>query len=202
MHNNLKNLVNTFISSVIEGIAQDVTERIDTVDNESVRQIATDIVVDYDYTNIVSDHATDVVDNYDFNSVVEEGIDAYDFEDTITDVVDSYDFPSVIEEAIDNIDFDSKVNSVLSVTDFTTYVQDVIDETDFDTRVNDVLEDIGDIDTKVRHALEELDVKADCDKFADRLSVLESRQDLIITALTNATDALRGLTDTVSSNQI
>jgi hypothetical protein len=50
--------------------------------------------------------------------------------------------------------------------------------------------------------LEELDVKANCNQFADRLSALEARQDLIITALTNATDALRGLTDSVSSNQI
>lgn len=168
MQEKLIKLVGSFISSVIEGITQEVTERIDTIDNESVQHIATDTIVDYDYS-----------------AIIEDGIDDYDFGDTITDVVDSYDFPSVIEEAIDNIDFDSKVDSVLSVTDFTTYVQDVIDETDFDTRVNDALEDLGDIDT-----------------FADRLSVLEARQDLIITALTNATDALRGLTDTVSSNQI
>lgn len=157
MHNNLKNLVNTFISSVIEGIAQDVTERIDTVDNESVQQIATDTIVDYDYTDIVTDHATDVVDNYDFSSIVEEYIDDHDFSDTIDERVDY------------------RVDHVLSVTDFSTYVED---------------------------ALRGLDVKADCDAFADRLSVLEERQRLIITALTNATDALRGLTDTVSSNQI
>jgi len=170
MQNNITKLVSTFISNVIEGIAQDVTERIDTIDNESVRQIATDIVVDYDYTDIVSDHATDVVATYDFSSIVEDGIDGYDFSDTIDERVDY------------------RVDHVLSTTDFTTYVQDVIDETDFDT--------------KVRHALEELDVKADCDKFADRLSVLEARQDLIITALTNATYALRELTDSVSSHKI
>lgn len=188
MQEKLLKLVGSFISSVIEGITQEVTERIDTIDNVSVQQIATDTIVDYDYTDIVTDTATDVVDNYDFSSVVEEGIDAHDFEDTITDVVDSYDFPSVIEEAIDNIDFDSKVDSVLSVTDFSTYVESAIDDYDFDTKVTD--------------ALLTLDVKADCDQFADRLSALEARQDLIITALTNATYALRELTDTVSSNQI
>lgn len=157
MHNNLKNLVNTFLSTVIEGIAQDVTERIDTVDTESVHQIATDTIVDYDYTDIVTDTATDVVDNYDFSSIVEEGIDDHDFTDTIDERVDY------------------RVDHVLSVTDFSTYVED---------------------------ALRGLDVKADCDAFADRLSVLEERQRLIITALTNATDALRGLTDAVSSDQI
>ena len=162
MHNNLKNLVNTFLSTVIEGIAQDVTERIDTVDNDSVQSIATDTIVDYDYTDIVTDHATDVLDNYDFSTVV--------------------------EEAVDDIDFDYKVENVLSTTDFSTYIESAVDEIDFDT--------------KVRYALQELDVKADCDAFADRLSALEARQDLIITALTNATDALRGLTDCVSSNQI
>ena len=167
MHNNLKNLVNTFISSVIEGIAQDVTERIDTVDNESVQQIAVDTIVDYDYTDIVTDHATDVVDNYDFSSVVEEAV----------------------EEAIDDIDFDYKVENVLSTTDFTTYVQDVIDETDFDTRVNDVLEDLGDIDTKVKHALEELDVKADCEQFDARLKALEHNQREILHVLRNASNA-------------
>lgn len=170
MHNNITKLVNTFISTVLEGICQDVTERIDTIDNESVRQIATDIVVDYDYTNIVSDHATDVVDNYDFSSIVEDGIDDYDFSD-------------IIDERVDY-----RVDHVLSTTDFSTYVESAIDDYDFDTKVTD--------------ALLTLDVKADCDKFADRLSVLEARQDLIITALTNATDALRGLTDAVSSNQI
>ena len=157
MHNNLKNLVNTFISSVIEGIAQDVTERIDTIDNVSVQQIATDTIVDYDYTDIVTDTATDVVDNYDFSTIVEEGIDDHDFSDTIDERVDY------------------RVDHVLSVTDLSTYVED---------------------------ALRGLDVKADCDAFADRLSVLEERQRLIITALTNAPDALRGLTDAVESDQI
>lgn len=175
MQEKLLKLVGSFISSVIEGITQEVTERIDTIDNESVRQIATDIVVDYDYTNIVSDHATDVVDNYDFSSIVEEGIDAYDFEDTITDVVDSYDFPQVIEEAIDEIDFDSKVDSVLSVTDFSTYVESAVDEIDFDT--------------KVRHALEELDVKADCEQFDARLKALEHNQREILHVLRNASSA-------------
>ena len=108
MHNNLKNLVNTFISSVIEGIAQDVTERIDTVDNESVQQIATDTIVDYDYTDIVTDTATDVVDNYDFSSIVEDGIDDYDFSD-------------IIDERVDY-----RVDHVLSVTDFSTYVEDAL----------------------------------------------------------------------------
>tara|TARA_R110002153_G_C13057018_1_gene471680 strand:+ start:108 stop:581 length:474 start_codon:yes stop_codon:yes gene_type:complete len=157
MHNNITKLVNTFISTVIEGIVQDVTERIDTVDNDSVQSIATDVIVDYDYTEIVTDHATDVVDNYDFSTIVEEAVDDYDFSDTIDERVDY------------------RVDHVLSVTDFSTYVED---------------------------ALRGLDVKADCDAFADRLSVLEERQRLIITALTNATDALRGLTDCVDSNQI
>lgn len=167
MQEKLLKLVGSFISSVIEGITQEVTERIDTIDNESVRQIATDIVVDYDYTNIVTDHATDVVDNYDFSSIVEDGIDDYDFSDTVSE----------------------HVENILDTTDFTIYVQNVIDETDFDTRVNDVLEDIGDINTKVKHALEELDVKADCESFDARLKALEHNQREILMVLRNASSA-------------
>ena len=118
MHNNLKNLVNTFISSVIEGIAQDVTERIDTIDNVSVQQIATDTIVDYDYTDIVTDTATDVVDNYDFTTIVEDGIDNYDFSDTIDERVDYR-----VDLALDGIDFSSYI-------DFNANVKRALEELD------------------------------------------------------------------------
>jgi hypothetical protein len=150
MQEKLLKLIGTFISSVIEGITQEVTERIDTIDNESVRQIATDIVVDYDYTNIVSDHATDVVDNYDFSSIVEEGIDDYDFSDTIDERVDY------------------RVDRVLDQTDFSSYI---------------------DFNTNVKRALEELDVKADCESFDARLKALERNQLDILNVLRNASDA-------------
>jgi galactitol-specific phosphotransferase system IIB component len=150
MHNNLKNLVSTFISNVIEGIAQDVTERIDTIDNVSVQQIATDTIVDYDYTDIVTDTATDVVDNYDFSSIVEDGIDDYDFSDTIDERVDY------------------RVDLALDGTDFSSYI---------------------DFNTNVKHALEELDVKADCEQFDARLKALEHNQRDILLVLRNASSA-------------
>ena len=157
MQEKLLKLVGSFISSVIEGITQEVTERIDTIDNESVRQIATDIVVDYDYTDIVTDHATDVVDNYDFSSIVEDGIDDYDFRDTVSE----------------------HVENILETTDFSTYVESALDDYDFDY--------------KVKCALEELDVSADCDSFDYRLKALEESQARILYVLSNASQALQNL---------
>ena len=162
MQEKLLKLVGSFISSVIEGITQEVTERIDTIDNESVREIATDIVVDYDYTDIMTDHVTDVIDNYDFSSIVEDGIDDYDFSDRIDDAVAD------------------RVDHVLSVTDFSTYVESALDDYDFDY--------------KVKCALEELDVSADCEQFSARLKALEERQVKIMDALITIGKSINSVT--------
>ncbi|QDP58015.1 MAG: hypothetical protein Unbinned4294contig1001_4 [Prokaryotic dsDNA virus sp.] len=159
MQEKLLKLVGSFISSVIEGITQEVTERIDTIDNESVREIATDIVVDYDYSDIVTDHATDVVDNYDFSSIVEDGIGDYDFSDIIGE----------------------NVEGILQTTDFSTYVESALDDYDFDY--------------KVKCALEELDVSADCDSFDSRLKALEERQVKIMDALITIGKSVNSVTN-------
>lgn len=142
MQEKLLKLVGSFISSVIEGITQEVTERIDTIDNESVREIATDIV-----------------DNYDFSSIVEEGIDDYDFGDII----------------------DHNVSCILENTDFSTYVESALDDYDFDY--------------KVKCALEELDVSADCDSFDERLKALEERQVKIMDALITIGKSVNSVTN-------
>ena len=105
--------------------------------------------------------------------------------DHATDVIDNYDFSSIVEDGIDDYDFSDiigeNVEGILQTTDFSTYVESALDDYDFDY--------------KVKCALEELDVSADCDSFDSRLKALEERQVKIMDALITIGKSVNSLTN-------
>ena len=115
MSEKITKLVNTFISTVLEGICQDVTERIDTIDNHSVRQIAEEVSHSEDQ---IRQMATDEIDNYDFGDIIDSNVESvvhdYDFSDEIEDALSDIDFTTYVEDVIDTLDLTSKIEEAVS----------------------------------------------------------------------------------------